>query len=343
MSRRAPERLSLAAVLLSMLAASVSAGPAQRAVGSSPLMEEQSGQFILPSGVPPRSVVSFTLSTPDGALMEFLFSDASGRFRLPRLEARREYRITAPGVAGVYETTIFDFGVPADREMRVVLRAYRTNGATTDIGVSAGSFYRPNERAAKLHQQAIEAIQKNNFSSAEGRLRDAISADEKYAAPLNDLAVIAMRRKNFAEAEALLLRSLQADSKNISALLNLGIARIYLHKFDLAVAPLRETLRLDSRISSAHLNLGVALVELDQFDEAERELLRSLEGPPGAESIQAIRANLYLGKLYARTGEFEKSLEHFDRFLRLAPWAGNADEVKRVVELIKSEMAKKGK
>jgi tetratricopeptide (TPR) repeat protein len=334
-------RLVLALLLLLHLTATIAFGNPQRRSSVTSRGEVQYGKFILPNGESPRGVIGFTLTSHDGDVTEFLFGDVGGRFSLPRLEQGRNYTINVAGQDGIFGTTIFDFDPQFERELRVALRAPAKSSAAPDLTVSAASFYQPNGKAVKLHHQALEYILRNNFSAAETRLREAIIADEKFAPPLNDLAVLYMRRKDYAQAEGLLERVLASDPKHLTALLNVGITRIYLRKYAQAIPALQETLRQDPRILSAHLHLGVALVETDQFNEAERELRMVLESLKEENSLTAIRAKMYLGKLYARTGEFEKSLAYFEEYLRLAPWAENADEVRRVMQTMRAEMAKR--
>ena len=106
-----------------------------------------------------------------------------------------------------------------------------------------------------------------------------------------------------------------ADPKSVHALLNLGITRIHLAKYEEAADPLREALRLEPGLVAAHQNLGAALVETDQFDEAQSELLRAAKSPDADQAM----VELYLGKLYARTGDFDKSIASFNNYLEKPP------------------------
>jgi tetratricopeptide (TPR) repeat protein len=279
------------------------------------------------------------LQSEDGTL-EYLFTDASGRFFLRRLNPAGRYTLMVPGVEGQFMTTLLDFYPSLDGELRVELRSPPRKEAIAAGAASVGSFYVPDARAAKLHRQALEALSKNQWGAAEARLRDAVAADEKFAAPWNDLAVLSMRQQDFAKGEAMLERALQADPKFPLALLNMGITRVQLRKYAQAVSPLRDVVRLDARLATAQLHLGAALVETGEYAEAERCLLQAQELLAGRSVLDAARTQLYLGKLYSLTGAFAKSLEHFEEYLKLVPQAANAAEVRRVMGIMRAEMEK---
>ncbi len=83
--------------------------------------------------------------------------------------------------------------------------------------------------------------------------------------------------------------------------------------------------------------LGGSLVELDQFEEAERELNQAA----GITGVDESGLSLFRGKLYARTGDFTKSVAALEKYLELAPKAQNAAEVRALIDRLRSEMARK--
>src|SRR5207245_9906305 len=149
----------------------------------------------------------------------------------------------------------------------------------------------------------------------------------EYRAPLNEPGVLMMQKKNYAEAEKVFQQALGADPKSVHALLNLGITRVHLAKYEGAADPLREALRLEPGLVAAHQNLGAALVETDQFDEAQSELLRAAKSPDADQAM----VQLYLGKLYARTGDFDNSIASFNNDLDNATKADNVHDVRDLI------------
>jgi tetratricopeptide (TPR) repeat protein len=75
-------------------------------------------------------------------------------------------------------------------------------------------------------------------------------------------------------------------------------------------------------------------VETGQYKEAEPLLLRVVK-TSGAEEILG---QMYLGQLYARTGQYEKSIAAFELYLQKAPNAANAAEVRSLIEKLHQKL-----
>ncbi len=183
---------------------------------------------------------------------------------------------------------------------------------------------RVEEDCGKPGVWAGKEIKNKRYDAAERLLRKAIESDPKFVPPYNDLGVLLMQQRKYPDAEKVLRRALEVDPKSPHALLNLGITLNHLQKYSDAIPPLRETLRL-----------GIALVEIDQFKEAEQELTRASKSSDADESV----VQLCLGKLYARTGHFEKSIAAFNAYLQRALNAPNASEVRALIERMKCELS----
>jgi protein O-GlcNAc transferase len=151
------------------------------------------------------------------------------------------------------------------------------------------------------------------------------------------LGVMLMRKKNYAEAEIVLRQAVQADPKAVNALLNLGITLNHLAKYQDAVEPLREAERLEPGLVAAHQHLGICLVETDQFSEAEKELDLAVKSPHSDKAI----VQLYRGKLYARTGDFDKSIAAFSTYLDNNPNASNVGDVRALIARMEELKAKR--
>ncbi len=296
------------------------------------------GQILFPDGSTPNEVIRFYLTSDDGRVNEYRYSDSNGRFILERLSNRVSYTITVDSDGSTYGSTRYSFMPAYEQVVRLTLNPLpRKPGAPPSATVSAASGYKPVPRAASFYDRGMKEIEKKHYDAAEGLLRKASEADPKYLAPLNDLGVLLMQKKNYAEAEKAFQQALVADPKSVHALLNLGITRIHLAKYEGAADPLREALRLEPGLVAAHQNLGAALVETDQFDEAQSELLRAAKSPDADQAM----VQLYLGKLYARTGDFDKSIASFNNYLEKAPKAANVNEVRALIARMQDLKAKK--
>ncbi|GEM_PF-6690775 len=295
------------------------------------------GQFLLPNGSPPTEPIRFTLTSTDGRLNDIQFSDSHGRFILPRLGTTIDHIITVDSDGVRYGHTTFQFNAGYNPPTRITLNPLRRGRGGPAATVSVFSSYQAKPEAQKRHQAALKEIEQRKYGPAEEHLRQAIAADPKFLAPLNDLGALMMQRKRYADAEGVLRQAVEADPKSYLARLNLGMALNRRGKFAEAVPHLREALRLEPRVVAGHLELGVALVETEQLADAERHLRRVVLSR-GDEEAPAL---LYLGKLYARTGDYSKGVASLESYLKKAPRARNAGDVRALIERMKREMAKR--
>jgi tetratricopeptide (TPR) repeat protein len=296
------------------------------------------GQILFPDGNIPSEAIRFYLSSDDGRVNEYRYSDSNGRFILERLSSRVSYTIVVDSDGSSYGSTSYSFMPAYEQVVRLTLNPLpRKSGVPPSATVSAASGYKPVPKAASFYDRGMKELEKKHYDAAEGLLRQASEADPKYLAPLNDLGVLLMQKKNYTEAEKVFQQALVADPKSVHALLNLGIARIRLAKYEEAAGPLREALRLEPGLVAAHQNLGAALVETDQFDEGQSELLRAAKSPDADQAM----VQFYLGKLYARTGDFDKSIASFNNYLEKAPKAANVNDVRALIARMQDLKAKK--
>jgi Tfp pilus assembly protein PilF len=293
------------------------------------------GHVFLPDGNPPTNPIRFELRSGDGSRNSYEYTDSNGRFILPRLSDRITYTLAFTGDDSTFGDTIYLLRPDVDSTPRVTLNPPPRKKTAPGMTISAGSGYKPDPKAASLYDRAMKEIENRQFQAAEPLLRGTVQADPKYAMGWNALGALLMQEKKYTEAEKPLRQALELNPKFITALVNLGVTLNHLGKYAGSVAPLREALRLQPDITAAHEHLGIALVETDQFAEAEQELKKALD-TPGADEVVI---QLYFGKLYARTGDFPKSIEAFSKYLEKVPNAGNADEVRGLIDRMKREMA----
>lgn len=294
------------------------------------------GQFLLPGGDVPREVIQFYLYSGDGTVNEVRFSDSTGRFILERLSGRIDYTIRVTGDGVLYGDTSYSFNPGYNAPVRVTLNPVPRKPAGKAETVSAASGYQPIREAGKAHEAALKEISNKQFEAAETLLRKAVASDPKFVAAMIDLGAVLMQQKRYPEAEQVLLQAVETDKKSVLALLNLGITMNRQQKYADAIPHLREALRQSAGLVAAHLHLGIALVETEQFAEAETELLRASR----TQGEEEIAAQLYLGKLYARTGEFRKGIQALEAYLVSAPNAANAGEVRALIARMQREMGK---
>ncbi len=291
------------------------------------------GQIFLPDGNTPTHPIEFQIdSSASGGLHDIQFTDSKGKFILEHLDGNINYTLTVEGDGLNWAATKYDFVPDENPDPRFYLNALPEKKL-----IKPGA-YKPNATAADLHDRGMKAFEANKPEEAEKLLGEATNADPKYAAAFNDLGVVLMRERKYAAAEEVFRKGLQAEPESVSLLQNLGTDLVHAGKYQDAIEPLKLTLRLQPNRGEAHLQLGAALVETGQFAEAEQELLaaqRSKDADPAG-------LQLYLGKLYASTGDFPKSIAAFDAFLKLAPAdSPSRPAIDAAIKRMQQEMAKK--
>ncbi len=296
------------------------------------------GQIMLPGGDLPNTPIRFEVQDFTGMMHDLEFTDSNGRFTIEGLKFGATYTIIVETDNQTWGTTRYEFMPGMTADPRFFLNPLTGKNTTKAGTISANSAYVPAPKIAELHDRAMKAYLEGNSAEAETLLKQATAADPKYAIAFNDLGVILMRAQRFADAEVVLRKGLDADPKSIKLLVNLGSALIHAGKYAEAIPLLREALRLKPDLADAHLQLGAALTETDELVEGELELMAALNAKgPKDSGVQ-----LYLGKLYARKGDYSKAIQAFNSYLRLAPPdSPNAPAIRAAVLKMQDEIAKR--
>jgi tetratricopeptide (TPR) repeat protein len=287
------------------------------------------GQIFLPTGQPIQEVTRFTLTSDDPRVdTQYHFTDGQGRFILPGLRALKHYTLVVESDGRRFATTTLTFyAQPRGYVVVSLLPFEKERGAQPEV-VSVGKLARPpSKKALKLYQEALDQIRKGNTKPAEDKLRQAIETDPEFVNAYNELAVLQMGKKDYAAAETILRQALQKEPEALHLLLNLGVSLNYLTRHREAIEPLRRVLEQSPDLLVAHVNLGIALLETDQITEVEAHLVRGTK----ADGREQALAYLYLGKLYAQTGDIPKAVEAWKTYLRIDPKSPNAEQIRTLL------------
>lgn len=288
------------------------------------------GQIYLPTGKPIGEVTRFGLSSEDMRIgVRYEFTDSQGRFTLQSLSPDTYYTLTVESDERTYATTTVSFLATLHLYLPIHLNPLPKPASTaTEPTVSTSALaHQPSKEAVELFKEGHAAREKKQFEKAADKFRRAIELDPLYVEAYNDLAGLEMDKKNYAQAESLLRQALEKDSNSPTVLLNLGISLTYLGRYAEAIEPLRRALRLRPQWLAPDAYLGLALLETDQIAEAEQHLVRATAAGSREEAI----AYLYLGKLYAQSGEVEKAVSAWNQYLEKDPNSPNASRVRALL------------
>lgn len=288
------------------------------------------GQIFLPTGQPIQEVTRFMLASADARInFQYHFTDSQGRFILRGLDSLKPYTITVESDGRRYRTTTMTFYAQHRGYVPVNLLPLEKKPEPPPDVISARRLaHPPSKKALKLYQEAMHDIQEGKPKLAEEKLQRAIELDPDFVDAYNELAVLQMGKKDYAAAEVLLRRALEKEPEALHPSLNLGISLNYLARHKEAVEPLRRVLQQSPDFLVAHVHLGIALLETDQLAEAETHLVR---GTAADSSLERGLAYLYLGKLYAQTGNVPKAVAAWKIYLQMDPNSPNAERIRTLL------------
>ncbi len=186
--------------------------------------------------------------------------------------------------------------------------------------------------ALEHYNKAGELAKAGNHIGAVAELKLAIAIFPEFALGFNELGVQYMKLGDLSRAKESLSSAVKIDPNLTAALVNLGMAHVLMKEYEEAVSPLRKALKLDNRSTVGHYFLGQALANLGKFGDAEKELKYALEN--GKDEMK--EAHRILAIIYNSRGDRKRAIIHLENYLRLAPKAEDADQLRTVLEKLKS-------
>jgi Flp pilus assembly protein TadD len=197
----------------------------------------------------------------------------------------------------------------------------------TRTGVLNAEFANVPPRARSFYDKALGLSQAGNNKAAIEQLKQAISEYADFMLAFNELGVQYLRMGDFEKADEALSKALKLAPDSATPLLTHGILLAVTGKFNLAVTELQKALKQRDQSANGHLYLGQALANLGRFAEAEVELTRAIE--LGGDEVKD--AHRFLGAIYLQRGEREKGVAEFETFLKLAPKAKEAEQIRQAI------------
>jgi len=183
--------------------------------------------------------------------------------------------------------------------------------------------------ALAFYQKALEQVQAGKPKPAIEQLQKAIAEYPNFMLAYNELGVQYLRLGELDKANESLKKALKLAPDSATPLLTHGILLTVMGKFDLAVTELQTALKQRDQSANGHLYLGQALANLGRFAEAEIQLSRAIELGGGGDEVKD--AHRFLGAIYLQRGEREKAVAEFETYLKLAPKAKDAEQVRQLI------------
>lgn len=291
------------------------------------------GQVIFPGNMPPARRCTVRISSV--RLGEFsTLTDANGVFTFRRLregmyfltvEAGKEYH-PAQTTVDLFDNS----GRTTTVQVELRPRATVVKAAVVDAGLAGAP-----KQAVELYQKGLAASRSGDYKKAVEHFLAAVNIYPEFVLALNELAGAYINAGQLAQAERTVLSALAYEPDNPTLRLNYGYVLFLAQRYAESERELRRAIRLKEASATAHSYLGVVLIKLGRLDEAEKELLRSI----AIGGSSGITAHRYLAALYRERGDRARAIEQLETYLRLAPNARDADQVRMTIKDLQKELA----
>ncbi|MCS1409400.1 MAG: hypothetical protein M2R45_02581 [Verrucomicrobia subdivision 3 bacterium] len=194
------------------------------------------------------------------------------------------------------------------------------------VRLEALGYYGVGNKAAAAGDTAQ---QKALFDVAEGLLKTALAADPNNEGFLETLSQVYLLTGRYEESLVLFDRRLAIRPDDLRLLQDKALAHIRIKQFQAAIALLNTVIEVDPANVYARLNRAIAQYRIGDHENAK------IDYQTVAETVSEHHAIYYgLGKIAQAAGDTASAIQHFERYLELAP--KDTDEYREVEETLKS-------
>jgi len=209
-------------------------------------------------------------------------------------------------------------------------------GNVEGLTISATSRMAPKE-AQKAFEKGRNEVKKQKWDNGEKEFEKAVAAYPKYAAAWFELGLVQEEKKDEEAARKSYAQALAADSKFVSPLLSLAAMSMREQKWQEAADYTSRLLQLNPvDFPQAWYFSSVANYYLKKMDAAEKS---AREGISRDTIHKYAKMNQVLGIVLAQKQDFTGAVEQLKAYLRYAPMAPDADQVKKQIAEVEKFIA----
>lgn len=185
--------------------------------------------------------------------------------------------------------------------------------------------------AMEFFKKAVGMSKAGDYEGAVQQLELAVKEYPKFTYAYNEMGVQYLRLNDPVKAAEAFRSALKIKADAIEPMTNLGVTLYRLKDFAGAETLLREAIKVDDKSAPGHYFLGEALAYQGKFDEAERELVNSVR--LGGDSMTDAHRTLAI--IYGSRGDKKKQAAELETYLKLAPNAPDAEQLRHLVMQLK--------
>lgn len=295
---------------------------------------EISGQVSSPDGRKTIQFVSIRLER-GGSLVDQRTTDSTGRFRFSNLNpGNYVISASAPGFRVAPQQVDISRFIP---RLHLLLQLVPETETFRKPPIVAGVV------DVNVPQKARTEFEKARIALADRKVKEGIAHLERaltihanyYEAQLA-LGTAYMDQENWMKAASALVRALEISPNAVSAMVSLGEAYRRQKKYDEGEKVLQKALALDDKSWLAHYALGRIYWDKKDLINAGKQVAHSLQLQP-----EFPDARLLAGNIFVRAHLPQNAIIEYEEYLRIAPKGPFADEIRELVQKLKTLVAKK--
>lgn len=289
------------------------------------------GQVSLPEGMPAGRVL-VTLVSRSGVPRQTFTTD-HGRFEFEGIPEGAYFlsakSLAEPGLA--VEGVETDTTRTATGSLHVSLTLRRDAAASgapskAEILTAAEAEQKVPKAARRAFRDAVKFREEDRPEKALESLGRAVELYPDYFQALAERGDLLIARRKLADACKDFERALKLNARYGPALRGAGYCKLEGREFEEAARHLEQSVSAQPTNANAYLLLGIAYLELDRREQAKVALLKAL----AFNTRRELRAHIYLGNLYARSGQFGEAADELRKYLDANPDDPAAAELREV-------------
>ncbi|HRI02440.1 MAG TPA: tetratricopeptide repeat protein [Pyrinomonadaceae bacterium] len=294
-----------------------------------------SGSVFFPSGAPINFRIRIRLSSITGGEI-FSNSDDSGKFVFSRL-SRGTYTLTIDGEQD-FEPTSQVVDILQNRDVQnVSFRLTAKSKISKKPELINAEIAAAPKKALEFYQNALKLAAAGDGKGAIELLKLAVAEYPDFSFAYTEMGVQYLRLNELNKADEALLAALKIKPAAYEPLLMRGIVMFRANRFADAATMLRGALKAKDQSAIAHFYLGRTFMSQKKYDEAEKEFNLSLT--IGGEQMK--EAHRMLANMYLSREDYKRTLTELEIYLKLAPTAPDAEQLRDVVSQLKTLVQKK--
>ena len=297
---------------------------------------EVTGQVTTPDGQKAVQFVTVRLEK-NGSLVDQRTTDSTGRFRFSRLSTGNYFvSASAPGFKVEPQQVDITRSIPrVHLLMQLVPEGETFRKPARTVGVVDANVP---EKARTELEKGRSALAAKKTEEGIQHLQRALTLHSEYYEAESLLGTAYMDQENWAKASQAFVRALEINPKAVPAMISLGEVYRRQKKYEEGEKLLQTVLALDDKSWLAHYTLGRIYWEKQDLINAGKQIAFTLQLQP-----EFADARLLAGNIFVRAHLPENAIIEYEEYLRLDPKGQFANEIRQLVQKLKTLSATKKK